>query len=153
MAIQNSLSKTLDVAVVGEIFADHVFSGLAQWPQPGEEHFSDNYVREAGGGAVITACALGRLGRSVAIFGVIGEGTSGLRSGSKLRSRFGVASAGEYRHRGERKYIYPRGPVLFDLAWGKSLFARISGRIGDMDAASEGEAHSLCDADHTPGCA
>jgi sugar/nucleoside kinase (ribokinase family) len=74
MAIQNSLNKTWDVAVVGEIFADHVFSGFARWPQPGEEHFTDDYIREAGGGAAITACALGRLGRSVAIFAVVGEG-------------------------------------------------------------------------------
>jgi sugar/nucleoside kinase (ribokinase family) len=74
MAIQDSLNKTWDVAVVGEIFADHVFSDLERWPQPGEEYFTDNYVREAGGGAAITACALGRLGRSVAIFAVMGEG-------------------------------------------------------------------------------
>ena len=84
MAIQNSLNKTWDVAVVGEIFADHVFSGLAQWPQPGEEHFTDNYIREAGGGAAITACALGRLGRSVALFAVMGEGDLWLKD--RLRS-------------------------------------------------------------------
>jgi ribokinase len=79
MAIQDSLNKIWDVAVVGEIFADHVFSGFAQWPQPGEEHFTDNYVREAGGGAAITACALGRLGRSVALFAVMGEGDPWLK--------------------------------------------------------------------------
>ena len=84
MAIQDSLNKTWDVAVVGEIFADHVFSGFAQWPQPGEEHFTDHYIREAGGGAAITACALGRLGRSVALFAVIGEGDPWLTE--RLRS-------------------------------------------------------------------
>jgi ribokinase len=73
MAIQTSVNKIWDVAVVGEIFADHVFSGFARWPQPGEEHFTDHYVREAGGGAAITACALGKLGRRVAIFAVMGE--------------------------------------------------------------------------------
>jgi ribokinase len=73
MAIQSSVKKNWDVAVVGEIFADHVFSGFQQWPQPGEEHFTEDYIREAGGGAAITACALGRLGRGVAIFAVMGE--------------------------------------------------------------------------------
>lgn len=87
MAIRNNVAKTWDVAVAGEIFADHVFAGLAQWPQPGEEHFTDQYVREAGGGAAITACALGRLGRSVAIFAVMGEGDPWLQE--RLRS-FGV---------------------------------------------------------------
>lgn len=84
MAIRNKLTKTWDVAVIGEIFADHVFAGLAQWPQPGEEYFTDHYVREAGGGAAITACALGRLGRRVAIFAVIGEGDLWLQE--RLRS-------------------------------------------------------------------
>jgi sugar/nucleoside kinase (ribokinase family) len=87
MAIQTSVNKTWDVAVVGEIFADHVFSGFARWPQPGEEHFTDDYVREAGGGAAITACALGNLGRSVAIFAVMGEEDVWLQE--RLRS-FGV---------------------------------------------------------------
>lgn len=62
-----------DVAVVGEIYIDHIFTGFAAWPQPGEESFAQNYYREIGGGAVNTACALGRLGRSVSLIGVIGE--------------------------------------------------------------------------------
>ena len=67
------MTKTWDVAVAGEIYADHIFSGFDRWPKPGEEHFTDHYVREAGGGAAITACALGHLNRKVAIFGVMGE--------------------------------------------------------------------------------
>jgi sugar/nucleoside kinase (ribokinase family) len=67
------MTKTWDVAVAGEIFADHIFSGFERWPRPGEEHFTEQYLREAGGGAAITACALGRLGRDVALFGVMGE--------------------------------------------------------------------------------
>ena len=62
-----------DVAVVGEIYIDHIFTGFAAWPQPGEEAFARNYYREIGGGAANTACALGRLGRSVNLIGVIGE--------------------------------------------------------------------------------
>jgi sugar/nucleoside kinase (ribokinase family) len=87
MAIQTRVNKIWDVVVVGEIFADHVFSGFARWPQPGEEHFTDHYIREAGGGAAITACALGKLGRSVAIFAVMGEEDAWLQE--RLRS-FGV---------------------------------------------------------------
>ncbi|HEX4065652.1 MAG TPA: carbohydrate kinase family protein [Acidobacteriaceae bacterium] len=73
MAIHYGMNKQWDVAVAGEIFADHVFSGFERWPEPGEEHFTDSYVREAGGGAAITSCALARLGRSVALFGIAGE--------------------------------------------------------------------------------
>ncbi len=64
--------KTHDVAVVGEVYIDHIFTGFAHWPQPGEEVFTRHYAREVGGGAVNTACALARLGRSVRLFGVIG---------------------------------------------------------------------------------
>jgi sugar/nucleoside kinase (ribokinase family) len=61
-----------DVAVVGEVYIDHVFTGFARWPQPGEEVFTRHYAREIGGGAVNTACALAKLGRVVRLFGVIG---------------------------------------------------------------------------------
>jgi sugar/nucleoside kinase (ribokinase family) len=61
-----------DVAVVGEIYIDHIFTGFATWPQPGEEVFTRAYMREIGGGAANTACALGRLERTVSLFGVIG---------------------------------------------------------------------------------
>ena len=66
------MMKRWDVAVAGEIFADHVFSGFARWPGPGEELCTENYVREPGGGTAITACALARLGRKAAIFAVAG---------------------------------------------------------------------------------
>lgn len=65
--------KTYDIAVVGEIYVDHVLTGFTKWPQPGEEVFTNEYVQEVGGGAAITACALARLGRSVSLIGVIGE--------------------------------------------------------------------------------
>lgn len=81
------MKQQWDVAVVGEIFADHVFSGFERWPAPGEEHFTDCYVREAGGGVAITSCALARLGRSVALFAIAGEEDEWLAH--RLRS-FGV---------------------------------------------------------------
>ena len=61
-----------DVAVVGEIYIDHIFTGFANWPKPGEEVFTRQYTREIGGGAVNTACALARLGRAARLFGIIG---------------------------------------------------------------------------------
>ena len=64
--------KPYDVTVVGEIYIDHVFTGFAAWPQPGEEVFTDQYVQEIGGGAANTACGLARLGRSVRLVGAIG---------------------------------------------------------------------------------
>lgn len=61
-----------DVVVVGEIYIDHIFSGFAAWPGPGEEVFTPYYTHEIGGGAANTACALARLGRPVRLVGVIG---------------------------------------------------------------------------------
>ena len=49
---------TYDIAVIGEIYLDHVFSGFTHWPEPGAEIFTDEYTPELGGGAVTTACAL-----------------------------------------------------------------------------------------------
>jgi len=65
--------KRWDVAVVGEVYADHVFSGFQHWPAPGEEVHAQHYVRELGGGTVNTACALARLQHRVRLIGVIGE--------------------------------------------------------------------------------
>ena len=79
-----------DVAVVGEIYIDHIFTGFAAWPQPGEEVFTRQYKREIGGGATNTACALARLGRTVSLVGVIGTADAGWFE-SRLRE-FGVSS-------------------------------------------------------------
>jgi sugar/nucleoside kinase (ribokinase family) len=81
-----------DVAVVGEIYIDHVFIGLSGWPQPGEEAFARQYYREIGGGAANTASALGRLGRAVNLIGVIGA-TDATWFKQRL-GEFGVASDG-----------------------------------------------------------
>jgi sugar/nucleoside kinase (ribokinase family) len=67
------MTKRWDAVTVGEIYIDHVFSGLPRWPQPGEEIFTRNYLKELGGGAAITACGLGLLGRKAAVFGVVGQ--------------------------------------------------------------------------------
>ena len=83
--------KQYDVAVVGEIYIDHILTGFAKWPQPGEEVFTNEYMQEVGGGAAITACALARLGRSVSLIGAVG-----VKEMSWLECRlssFGVSSA------------------------------------------------------------
>lgn len=85
------MTKSYDIAVVGEIFNDHVFTGFAQWPRPGEEAFAEGYAREIGGGAAITACALAKLGRKVAVAGAIGKSDEGCRS--RLKG-FGIALEG-----------------------------------------------------------
>jgi sugar/nucleoside kinase (ribokinase family) len=71
VAIQAGMSY--EVTVIGEIYLDHVFSGFEDWPGPGEEIFTSQYAWELGGGAVTTACALSRMGRSVRLIGVVGE--------------------------------------------------------------------------------
>lgn len=68
-----SILKTWDVAVVGEIYADHILSGFSRWPGPGEEVLAREYVRELGGGSVNTACGLSRLGRRTRLIGLIGD--------------------------------------------------------------------------------
>lgn len=93
-----NVTKLWDVATVGEIYIDHVFSGLMNWPRPGEEIFTRDYLRELGGGAAITACGLGRLGRKTAVFGVVGE-VEGLWIRRRL-GEFGVASEGLKEVRG-----------------------------------------------------
>ena len=67
------MSKPWDVALFGDSFVDHVLSGFAHWPRPGEEAFAQTYFREAGGGAVITACGLARLGRKSALLSAAGR--------------------------------------------------------------------------------
>jgi sugar/nucleoside kinase (ribokinase family) len=66
------MSKRWDVLAAGEIYIDHIFTGFASWPDPGGEVFAPSYKRELGGGAAITACGLGRLGRKVAALGIVG---------------------------------------------------------------------------------
>lgn len=64
--------KRFDVAVVGEIYEDHIFTGFQTWPKPGEEVFTSQYIREVGGGGAITACSLAKLGRKVCLVGTVG---------------------------------------------------------------------------------
>ena len=87
-----------DVAVVGEIYIDHIFTGFTAWPQPGEEAFARHYYREIGGGAANTACALGRLGRTVNLIGAIGASDSEWFEERLLE--FGVASDGIRKAKG-----------------------------------------------------
>jgi sugar/nucleoside kinase (ribokinase family) len=84
--------KNFDIAVVGEIYVDHVFTGFGKWPEPGEEVFTDEYVQEVGGGAAITACALARLGRTVSLIGVVGKKEAPWIE--KRLADFGVSSSG-----------------------------------------------------------
>jgi sugar/nucleoside kinase (ribokinase family) len=87
-----------DVAVVGEIYIDHIFTGFTAWPQPGEEAFARHYHREIGGGAANTACGLGRLGRTVNLIGAIGASDADWFE-ERLQD-FGVASDGIRRTKG-----------------------------------------------------
>jgi sugar/nucleoside kinase (ribokinase family) len=85
-------APTLDVAVIGEIYVDHVFSGFTRWPAPGEEVTTEAYTREVGGGAAATACGLARLGRSVALVGLVGAEDRDWFAGRL--ARYGVAPDG-----------------------------------------------------------
>jgi sugar/nucleoside kinase (ribokinase family) len=91
-----------DLVVVGEIYVDHVLTGFGSWPQPGEEVYAQDYTLDLGGGAAITACALGRLGRSVSLVGAIGEAEKHWIQ--KRLADFGVPD-GELRSAGRRSGI------------------------------------------------
>ncbi len=67
------MTEFWNIAIVGEIYVDHIFTDFDHAPLPGEEVFAEQYHREAGGGTVNTACALARLGHQSFIFGVFGE--------------------------------------------------------------------------------
>jgi sugar/nucleoside kinase (ribokinase family) len=67
------MTKHWNIAVVGEVYVDHIFTDFDHVPLPGEEVFAEQYRREAGGGTVNTACALARLGHHSCIFGVLGK--------------------------------------------------------------------------------
>ncbi|WP_349655773.1 carbohydrate kinase family protein [Xanthomonas sp. 10-10] len=71
MAVPAAMSAA-QIAVVGEVYLDHIFSGFARWPAPGEEALAQHYRRELGGGTLITACALAQLGCNVRVIGAIG---------------------------------------------------------------------------------
>ncbi len=90
--------KKHDVAVVGEIYTDHIFTGFERWPQPGEEVYAPRYAREVGGGAAITACALAKLGRTVNLVGIIGLGDANWMT-DRLKA-FGVSDDGLVKKNG-----------------------------------------------------
>nr|BAL54942.1 ribokinase domain protein [uncultured Acidobacteriota bacterium] len=66
-------AKAWDVITVGDVFVDVILSGFSAWPQPGEEAFATHFARDVGGGAVITACGLARLGMRVSVLAAIGR--------------------------------------------------------------------------------
>jgi ribokinase len=66
-------AKIWDVVVVGDLFIDEVLSDFSSLPKLGEESFARSLRREIGGGAAITACGLAKLGRRVAVLGVVGK--------------------------------------------------------------------------------
>jgi sugar/nucleoside kinase (ribokinase family) len=61
------------VSVVGRVYVDHVFAGFTALPTLGTEVYGDAYSKSIGGGAAITACWLGAMGRPVQLACVVGE--------------------------------------------------------------------------------
>ncbi|MDP9147664.1 MAG: carbohydrate kinase family protein [Acidobacteriota bacterium] len=65
--------RGLEVLTAGDLFAELVMSGFTSWPpSPGEEVFAEEFCREVGGGAAITACGLAKLGVKVGLVGAVG---------------------------------------------------------------------------------
>lgn len=91
MAVSGTLSAA-QIVVVGEVYLDHIFSGFQRWPAPGEEAFAQHYRRELGGGTLITACALARLGCKVRAIGAIGAHDRAVFA--QRLGEFGIAADG-----------------------------------------------------------
>jgi sugar/nucleoside kinase (ribokinase family) len=66
------MGKAPQVITAGDLFLDLIMSGFEGWPEPGKEVFASHFRREIGGGAMITACGLARLGTSTAVLGMVG---------------------------------------------------------------------------------
>ena len=92
MAIQ----KQFEVLVVGDLFIDLVFSGFAELPPPGHEAFARAMIREAGGGASITASGLARLGTKTGVIGVVDD-LDGAWLAKRLKS-VGVDTSALHKH-------------------------------------------------------
>jgi ribokinase len=73
MAVPDRMTrKRAAIALVGDLFTDHIMTGFREWPRPGEEVFGESYRLEVGGGAAITGCALARLGHKPSLFTSVG---------------------------------------------------------------------------------
>src|SRR5262245_58882984 len=72
--------RMIDAITIGDAFEDLVLSGFNALPQMGEEAYATSLVREIGGGAVITACGLGRLGFKTSIVCSVGAESAWFRS-------------------------------------------------------------------------
>jgi sugar/nucleoside kinase (ribokinase family) len=68
-----ALTKQFDVITVGDVFINLVMTGFPRWPQPGEEVEAAQLRRDIGGGAVLTACGLARLGCRTTVIAAIGQ--------------------------------------------------------------------------------
>lgn len=66
------MSESQSILVAGELFVDLILSGFEAWPAPGQEAFAQEFRREVGGGAAITACGLARLGNCCGVVGSVG---------------------------------------------------------------------------------
>ena len=67
----------LDVLAAGELYIDLVMSGFDRLPRAGPRMFRARFRREPGGGAVITALGLVKLGTRAAIAGAVGAEDGG----------------------------------------------------------------------------
>jgi len=67
-----SAPASVEVVVLGPAYCDLLFAGLEAIPAPGTERFASGFVTTAGGSA-ITAVALRRLGRAVALVADVGD--------------------------------------------------------------------------------
>jgi sugar/nucleoside kinase (ribokinase family) len=64
--------KQWDAILAGDLFLDLVMTGFSSLPGLGEEGFAAACAREAGGGAVNTACGLSTLGLRAALLAIAG---------------------------------------------------------------------------------
>jgi ribokinase len=79
--------RRADVVVVGESFEDLVFFGLPRLPKPGEEIKTQSFYQTVGGGAVITAVGVARLGLRTSVLSALSAGAARVLKAEGIRVR------------------------------------------------------------------
>lgn len=127
-------AEALDFLVVGDVNIDLVLGGLPRLPEPGSEELADTLDFRLGGSSANCACALARLGASVAFQGRVGVDHFGDFIADEL-ARAGVRERHLARAQGQATGITVSLSLPSDRA-----FATYSGtvaalRIEDLDPA------------------
>lgn len=99
------MPRWADIAVIGEINPDVIFTGVPPMSFGQREDFTGPTTITVGSSAAVTACGLARLGTNTAIVGVVEDDAFGDFMMSRLGERRVDVSAGSQGARGPHRVI------------------------------------------------